>query len=297
MSKEHSLTIYDAQKNEYIKEKIYGGAVLKWLYTSGLGKSLFPILTRRGVSVLYGAYQAHQLSKKKVIPFIENFSIDMDEYIDPGFETFNDFFIRQFRVGKRNFTQDSDLMPAPCEARYLGYETITPDLTFPVKGEYLTAKKILNDHESYKYFEGGPLIVARLCPLDYHRFHFPDDGIVSDEFRVSGLFHSVNPFALKTIPEIFCANERHVSIFETKNFGKLAYIEVGAMCVGKIVQNYEGPEFKRGDEKGYFLFGASTVVLLGEPGKWKPSELMLEKTRNNEEVFFFFLKPIANLIH
>ena len=105
---------------------------------------------------------------------------------------------------------------------------------------------------------------------------FPDAGKIIEDYAVSGAFHSVNPIALKANQHIFKDNERYVSILETENFGKLAYVEVGAMMVGKIVQSHVEKSFKKGDEKGYFLFGGSTVIVFGQKGKWSPSADILE---------------------
>ena len=130
------------------------------------------------------------------------------------------------------------------------------------------------------------MMIARLCPVDYHRFHFPDSGSMVERYTLSGKFHSVNPVALKAQPTIFLENERCVSILKTDNFGYLAYVEVGALCVGKIVQSTnEMVRFERGQEKGYFLFGGSTVIVLGEKGKWLPDSDILENTRKGHETF------------
>ena len=133
--------------------------------------------------------------------------------------------------------------------------------------------------------------------MDYHRYHFPDDGKIVDDYRVSGLYHSVNPLALKSKEDILITNERHVTILETKNFGKLAYIEVGAICVGKIIQSKpldKGREFARGEEKGYFLFGGSTVIVIGEKGKWKPSADILMNTKKGMETYLHLGMSVAD---
>jgi phosphatidylserine decarboxylase len=146
-----------------------------------------------------------------------------------------------------------------------------------VKGEHLTAEALLGGDA--RGFAGGPLFIARLCPTDYHRYHYPDDGRTLESFPVRGALHSVNPAALAFRGDILSTNERHVSILETKHFGKLAYIEVGALMVGLIRQTHDEKQpFHRGDEKGTFLFGASTVVLLGEKGAWIPDADLLEQT-------------------
>jgi len=137
-------------------------------------------------------------------------------------------------------------------------------------------------------------MIARLCPVDYHRFHFPDDCKILDSYRIHGKFHSVNPVALAANGKVFLENERQVTILESDNFGKLAFIEVGAMCVGKIVQTYAAGQakFKRGAEKGYFLFGGSTVIILGEKDRWIPANDILENSEKGIEV----LVPLGDVV-
>lgn len=275
------------------QEKVYGAKAVKWLYKSPFGRTVSDIAARSPISQMYGDMQSSSWSKRKVKPFIKNFSIKMEEFVpqdghtvaDP-YATFNDFFIRKFKEGARVVESAPSLMPAFCEARYFGYKEITNEVRVPVKGHFLTSSQLLQNSKWCNVFDGGPLMIARLCPVDYHRFHFPDNGKILDAYSVAGRYHSVNPIALKEKPDIFMTNERFVTILETENFGKLAYIEVGATCVGKIVQSRPMyGEFKRGEEKGYFLFGGSTVVLLGERGKWSPSDLVLEKTKSGMEVY------------
>jgi phosphatidylserine decarboxylase len=177
-------------------------------------------------------------------------------------------------------------MPAPCEARYFGYEAIDETVSVPVKGKFLRADALLGDIDKAAPFIGGPLVIARLCPVDYHRYHYPESGKTIEAYPVHGEFHSVNPVALKNKPDIFIENERRVAILETKNFGKIAYIEVGAAMVGKIIQSHdETKSFRRGQEKGYFLFGGSTVIILGEKGRWTPSKDMIENTLKGMETY------------
>ena len=266
-------------------EKVYGEAWLKRGYANPLGRFITKtLLTSRAFSQVYGAFQDSGLSGRKVQPFIQDFKIDMGEYEEREFPTFNEFFIRQFRPGKRPFVLDPNQMAAPAEARYLAFERILEDQTFPVKGSFLSAAGLLADSDLAKPFIGGPLLLARLCPVDYHRYHFPDDGRTLRTWTVHGPYHSVNPVALQAKPDIFVTNERQISLLETKNFGRLAFIEVGALCVGKIVQSHDGSKpFQRGDEKGYFLFGGSTVIVLGEPGAWRPSADLLEQTKHGRE--------------
>ena len=280
-------------------ETVYGDFAVRWLYQTFAGQQLAEwVLSKAVFSKLYGCYQSSRLSQRKIQPFIKTFGILMEEFDSGPFRTFNDFFIRKFKPGARPFIQEPSQMPAFSEARYYAYEKITPDQKFPVKGTALSAEVLLGDVEKSAPFLGGPLLLARLCPTDYHRFHFPDSGKVLDSYRIHGKLHSVNPVAILYKNEILSTNERHVTILQTENFGKLAYIEVGALCVGKIVQTFlqHPTAFKRGEEKGYFLFGASTVIVLGEAGKWKPDSDLLEQTAQNCETLVRLGERVASRV-
>jgi phosphatidylserine decarboxylase len=273
-------------------EKVYGSAAVNWLYDTVTGKILTQFLIKKPLSKIYGQIQSLSWSQSKVAPFIKDFSINMEEFLpeegcdnSAPYSSFNHFFIRKFKDGVRPFAQ-GDEFPAFSEARYFGYDSLKDDESIPVKGKFLTAKALLANEKWTKYFEEGPCLLARLCPVDYHRYHFPDNGEVLDFYPISGALHSVNPLALKKVPEVFSINERTVTILETEQFGKLAYVEVGAICVGKIVQSRSMTgSFQRGEEKGYFLFGGSTVIVLGEKGKWKPDDIILDYTKKGIEVY------------
>lgn len=278
------IQIWNRRTNQIEIEQVYGEAALSWVYGNMLGQWMANrLLSKPPLSQAYGAYQSSRLSQHKIQPFIEAFHIPMEEYVDGPFLTFNDFFIRHFKAGKRPFVTEASQFPAFAEARYFAFEKVRSSDQVPVKGLNLSPAQLLGNVKRARPFEGGPLLLARLCPTDYHRFHFPDSGRMVDEYRLHGSLHSVNPLALEYKSDILISNERHVSFLETENFGTLAYVEVGALCVGKIVQSHIGPLFKRGDEKGYFLFGGSTVIVLGQPGRWKPSADLIEQTLQGRE--------------
>jgi phosphatidylserine decarboxylase len=279
------IVFWSREKASYEVEKVYGDGPLRWVYQTALGQKLADlVLSKTWVSQVYGAYQSSGLSRRKIAPFIRTFEIKMEEFDRGPFSSFNDFFIRQFKSGARSFVQDQHRMAAFAEARYLAFEKIHLEQKFPVKGKFLNAEALLAGTHWVERFAEGPLLLARLCPTDYHRFHFPDSGKVIESFRLSGRLHSVNPLALQARNDIFATNERQVTILETQNFGTLAYIEVGALCVGKIVQTHSGSKsFGRGEEKGYFLFGGSTVIVLGEAGRWKPDADLLDQTQKGRE--------------
>jgi phosphatidylserine decarboxylase len=296
MSELSQIQYYNRTSEKLETEKVYGEGAVRFLYENPLGKAVSNVFASRWLSQAYGYIQDTYISGNKVPPFVKNFKIDMNQYlpgsktgdipIENSYKTFNEFFIRGFRDGVRKFPESSSEMGAFAEARYVGFNEITSDLTFPVKGMELTAEKFLNDRHLAREFEGGPLMVARLCPVDYHRYHYPDDGTTEKHFFIRGEFHSVNPLSLKFKDDVLVKNERRVSILNTKNFGKIAYIEVGAVMVGKIIQSHDEWEpFKRGDQKGYFLFGGSTVVIIGQKGQWLPSQDIVENTKNKIETY------------
>lgn len=290
------IEIWNREKKALETEKVYGEGAVRWLYQTTTGKLLGDlVMSRKAISSLYGWIQSSSMSAKKVAPFIQDYSIPMGEYEGSDFKSFNQFFIRKFRPGQRPFASAANEMPAFAEARYYAFDSVAPDQLLPVKGEGLQAAQLVGDVEKAKPFANGPVLLARLCPVDYHRYHYPDDGATYDAFQIRGKYHSVNPVALAARGDIFITNERRVSLLETKNFGKLAYVEVGAIMVGRIVQTHdEAQPNRRGDEKGYFLFGGSTVIVLGEPGKWKPDADIVEQTRKNRETYIKLGSRIAS---
>jgi phosphatidylserine decarboxylase len=296
-SKRNGIEVWDRETKSLFTEKVYGDALIQWTYGTPIGRALTDhILVRPWLSQAYGRYQDTHRSAHKIPRFVREFAIPMNEYegTADSFRSFNEFFIRKFKPGARPFCSLESAMPAFAEARYFGFESIREDQVFPVKGGFLSAESLLGSKEKAAPFQGGPLLLARLCPVDYHRYHYPDDGRTLDSYSIHGELHSVNPIALAQRGEIFIRNERRVSILETRHFGKLAYIEVGALCVGKIVQSHDEQKvFHVGDEKGYFLFGGSTVIVLGEKGSWRPHTEISTQTEMKRETLVKLGSPVA----
>jgi phosphatidylserine decarboxylase len=137
----------------------------------------------------------------------------------------------------------------------------------------------------------------RLCPTDYHRFHFIDSGIPKENHCIKGHYYSVNPIALKSIPKLFCENKREWSLFKSDNFKDVLHIEVGATCVGSIFQTYS-PDTKvnKGDEKGYFKFGGSTTILFFEKDSVKIDSDILDQSKFGFECKVLFGENIGTKI-
>lgn len=283
----HPITVYDREKQQNFIEKVLGDTAIQRVYGTRTGRWLADaILSRHAVSGAMGFYYSSPMSRKLIPKFIQDYGIAMQEYESKEWTSFNEFFARRFIAGARPFVQDPNVMPAFAEARYFAWNEISPATQFPIKGQMLNVLRVLGSEDRARPFLGGPVLLARLCPVDYHRFHFPDAGTVKFHARIPGRLHSVNPLAVKVRPDVFFTNERQVSILETQNFGLLAYVEVGALGVGRICQTHAQNEpFSRGAEKGLFEFGASTVIVFGERGKWQPEPVLTEKTTGGTEVY------------
>ncbi|MBL7714571.1 MAG: phosphatidylserine decarboxylase [Bdellovibrionales bacterium] len=281
------IQFWNRETQKLETERVYGDSAVKLVYQNPVGRLLTDwVFAKKPISQLYGWMQAHPMSAKKVEPFIKRFGIPMEDFEGAPFKSFNDFFVRKYKPGKRPFCTQPGDFSAPAEARYFAFDRLSRDSKLAVKGIELTPQGLLGSAKKAEPFEGGPGLLARLCPVDYHRYHYPDDGKTIDAYTIPGRFHSVNPIALEVQSDILVSNERRVAILETKNFGKVAYVEVGALFVGRIIQTHdESQSFSRGQEKGMFLFGASTVIILGEPGRWIPDADLLEQTKQGRESY------------
>jgi phosphatidylserine decarboxylase len=235
---------------------------------------------------LYAAFQHSRWSAKQIEPFIQKNHIDMAEFEPEHYTSFGDFFDRRFRPGVRQFPAESGTMGAFAEARYFAWEKINPEQRFPIKGHSLRAEQLLGTAERARAFSGGPVITVRLAPVDYHHVHYPDSGKTLEQNRLGSRNWTVNWHALQAKEDILFENERQVNILETRNFGRLGFVEIGALTVGRIVQVHplDAP-YQRGDEKSVFRFGGSSIVVFGEPGAWRPSDDLLRNTSENIETF------------
>jgi phosphatidylserine decarboxylase len=240
--------------------------------------------SRRLYDWLVAAYQNSSWSSRQIEPFISKHHIDMSEFKPIEFRSFAEFFGREFRPGVRKFPAAPEQMGAFSEARYFAWEKIERDQKFPVKGHSLSAERILGSAKRAEPFMGGPVLLARLAPVDYHHNHYPDDGETVDSAWIGGPLWTINWHALLHQEDILFSNHRQVNILQTRHFGHLAFVEVGAMSVGRIQQVHplETP-FSRGTEKSAFKFGGSAVLVFGEPGAWQPSQDLVDNTNKGME--------------
>jgi phosphatidylserine decarboxylase len=287
------MIIYiDRKTGQKMEEKVYGQRALKLLYGKDLlskifGAPLLHLISRFPLfSHFYGWWQKQPWTKKKIKPFIEEYQVDDSEFAHTEFSSFNDFFIRKLKPQARPLSSSPLIIPA--DGRYWFYENVDETDHFIVKGQKFSLSALLNVPAN----EGQSMIIARLCPTDYHRFHFPCDCTPGRTRLINGPLYSVNPIAIKQNIRILTENKRCLTELKTK-FGTMQYIEIGATFVGSIHQTFTpNAPYKKGDEKGYFAFGASALILLFEKGSISIDKDLLHATQQGYEMKCLMGQPL-----
>lgn len=281
------LFYYDRKLNQIEKEKIEAHSFLSLLYSHNFLSRFFLKLISKNpcVSRFYGWLQSRKLSKYRIKKFIRNHAIDTNQFAPiETFSSFNDFFIRKLNPNARTFSLDPKIAIIPADSRCLVFPNLWEVQGFYVKGEKFSLINFLKDKSLFDSYIEGSMAIFRLAPQDYHRFHFPCDGIAQKARLINGYLYSVNPIALKKNIQIFCQNKRMITEIDSTIFGKIQMIEIGATNVGTIHQTFsENGEAKKGDEKGYFSLGGSSVVLLFEKNKIVFDEDLIEHSQENIE--------------
>jgi len=266
------------------REQVFGEKAIAFLYSGSiLGNFCKKLVSKNPLaSQIYGYLQHLSCSRKKVAPFIKKYGIDASEFEKTEFTSFNDFFIRKLKKGARPISESPAVIPA--DGRFLFYQNITTEQNFIVKEKRFDLKAFLGSEALAKHYENGSLILGRLCPVDYHRFHFPVSGVPGEARAINGYLYSVNPEAIKKNVGILYENRRYVTEIES-DFGKVLFLEIGATSVGKVHQTYRpGERVEKGDEKGYFSFGGSEVAVLFEEGRLSIDPDLLEATGSGLEM-------------
>ena len=243
-----------------------------------------------------GWWYDSSFSKGKIDAAIQELSIDEDEFADSKgtYKTFNEFFIRHLKPECRPFSADDKDIVSPADGRVLVFPKLDEDTFVPVKGYPFSIHKMLPDIS--ERFVNGALAIVRLCPADYHRYHFPCAGKIADAKDLNGTLHSVNPIALGAGPDVFGENKRSYTLIETENAGTMCFIEVGAFGVGSIVNTRTKGNVSKMDEKGYFKFGGSTVVVVFEPNQVKFSDDLVENSAAGKETLVKAGQPFATAL-
>ncbi len=205
------IQYYERESGQIKTEKVAGEKWLVWLYYNPVGEAtLWALAKRKLVSSIYGNMMDRTSSAKKIHPFIEDFDIDMSVAQKQEFNNFNDFFTRKLKDDARPIDTSSTIVVSPADGKILAYADIS-NSDFIIKGYRFDVSSFLDNPDLAQKYHDGALLIIRLAPVDYHRFHFPVSGNLSPNKKIDGDYYSVNPFALRKKAEIFCLNKREYS--------------------------------------------------------------------------------------
>ncbi|MES2475038.1 MAG: archaetidylserine decarboxylase [Verrucomicrobiota bacterium] len=254
-------------------EQVYGEGFLRWSYGNPLGAiSLEGFVKRPFFSAWYGRRMSTPESAARVAPFIEKYALDAADFADAptSYRSFNEFFYRKLKPAARPIDSDPDSVVFPADGRHLGFDRASDIAGVFVKGQRFDLAALLGDAALATRFADGALVLSRLCPVDYHRFHFPAAGIPGETRLINGPLYSVNPIALRKNLGYLWTNKRAITELQTERLGTVLCLEIGATCVGSIHQTFTpGVRIEKGQEKGYFAFGGSSTLTIFEPGAVK----------------------------
>lgn len=246
------MIVYDMKSGKTSEER--ESLILRFLYNTVIGRCILKVIIQRPISRFNSFFINSRISSLFIKSFIRNNNIDMDDYEDVKYYSFNSFFTRKIKDGRRSISSD---LFSICDSKLMYYK-ISSSLKIKVKNSVYSLDELVKGDVSS--FGDGVCLVFRLSPEDYHHYLFLDSGKVVKSYEIDGILHSVNPIVYDRY-KVFSENNRVVNYLDTFNYGSVIEIEVGALNIGKI-NNYEKADFKRGEEKGYFSFGGSTIILL-----------------------------------
>jgi phosphatidylserine decarboxylase len=285
----------DRRSGEKKEEKIYFESSLLFLYNSPVGKLLALLIAHLPFfSKLSGWWQRLPFTKKKIAPFIEKYAIDPLEFEKPPdqYFSFDAFFTRKLKKEARPFAQKAMI---PADGRYLLYQNIATCNGFIVKGKKFSLDKLLGNVTLAKNYAFGSMAIARLAPSDYHRFHFPINCTPNEAHLINGPLYSVNPIAVKQNIDLLAENKRMITQLISQNYGNVLFIEIGATNVGSIHQTYlPNRPYNKGDEKGYFSFGGSSIILLFEAGRIQFAKDLIVNSSQHIETLCLLGQPLED---
>lgn len=279
-----------------MKYKTYKKNILiKFLYNTAAGRFLLRPLCSRGFSNICGKFLDTSLSRHLIPVFIKSQKISLEECEKTDFQSFNDFFTRKLKSETRPLPQDPKALFAPCDG-FLSAYRITNRLVIPVKQSLYSISDLLNEDPLHRRFKDGICLVFRLCVNHYHRYLYIDGGVKGDNVFIPGTLHTVRPIALDRY-SVFIQNCREYTVMETDSFGTAVQVEVGAMLVGKICNHHNAGVIRRGAEKGMFLYGGSTVILLLQKDSVSVDEHFFTATESGLELPVKMGQAIGKSLH
>ena len=274
------MQIYNRRLKKYEETSQYGGGLLEILYHHCIGRILLKMVVHPIFSMIYGWYNDTPFSRGRIAPFVNEYHISLEDYEKQDYKNFNEFFTRKIKQDRRPIDMSRSSFVAPADSK-LSLYPIEGGNRIHVKGIDYTLAELVGGKIDLKNYEGGQCMVFRLTMDDCHRYVFVDDGRVEKRYSIKGRLHTVSSISKEH--KVYRQNSRVVNILETRNFGQILCIEVGALLVGKIV-NHPNKTFKKGMEKGYFKLGGSTIILLTKKGSVELEEDILQICGNGTEV-------------
>jgi len=276
-----SVQVYDRNRRAVYDEPQYGERRLHLLYETMPGRLLLQaVFSRRWYSNLNAVKDKRRYSVRKIQPLVSRFGIDMSDYPEQAYTSYDSFITRKIDPAKRPIASNPDTLIAVADSRLLAY-SVTNDGRIQVKQSSYTITELLRDPDLAATYNEGTCLVFRLATDDYHRYCFADDGEVIRTRTINGVLHSVQPISSKRY-KAFSENQREYSVIETANFSTVVAVEVGAILVGKI-HNHDVTSCRRGQEKGYFSLGGSTILLLLKPDVVRIDSDIMEYSRKQIE--------------
>lgn len=290
------IQFYNRTNKTLETEAVYGEAWLRFAYENPVGRMMVWAFAKRAFFSAYFGWRANwKYSAFKVLPFIIKYNLNVDEFAKKAYDykTFNEFFTRALKKGARPIAEGERVAVFPADGRHLVFPNVDLADGFYVKGAKfglaeLFGEEVLPPEQQTlaRKYAGGAMVISRLCPVDYHRFHFPVAGVPGEPRLIAGDLFSVSPIALRRNINFLVRNKRKLTELESPVFGSVACFEVGATNVGSIVHTFVGGRpVKKGDEKGLFKFGGSCTITIFRPGRIRFDQDLVEKSRECIETY------------
>lgn len=288
------LNAYYDRNGQLIKKPLLSEKGMRFLYTDVFGRVILKIMTSVTAANLERAFLGSPFSSLIIDSFIKKNGIDMSDYVPQKYRCFNEFFTRKVKEGKRTICSDPKTLITPSDGRVSVYK-IDKDSCFEIKNSTYSVQSLLRSKKLSKYYEGGYFVLIRLCVDNYHRYCYAADGVKGIDRRIDGYLHTVNPIVYD-FAKVYTENTRQYCVIDTGDFN-MVQMEIGAMGVGRIT-NHElfEADVKKGEEKGFFEFGGSSIALLVPKGKVIIDNDLLENTAAGYETAVKYGEKIGKLL-
>lgn len=282
------IKYFSRESGKIETEQVYGEGFLRWAYGNPLGRLTVQLAVKRAwFSRWYGWRMDRASSQAKIEPFIEDYGLDVEAFADPveSYRTFNEFFYRKLKPQARPIDAEVETAVFPADGRHLAIADIDAASDFYIKGQRFDLPAFFDDADLAAEFAGGSMLISRLCPVDYHRYHFPVAGEAGPSVLIQGHLRSVSPLALRRRLTIFWENKRTRTVVLSPVFGKVVVMAIGATCVGSMHTTYQPGLVAKGEEKGYFSFGGSCIATIFQRGHIQFDDDLLAHAGEQREVY------------